>query len=139
MIDLEMKFQVKFLLTSIKTNRDKHIETFNEAFKNYQIVLKQELKNLLDDVENKKDIDLRINLKKPISYEKDYDEMISMLENCTDEQITISSHDYKALVLDQWGWNDNFNRHTVLYSAGCVGIGTALPDEPLTISGEFRN
>jgi hypothetical protein len=138
MINLDMKFKIEFLLKTITKNRDKHVKTYKKAYNNYQNLLKQELKNLLTCVENNEDISLVINLKKPVNYENDYNQIISMLENCTDIEMELCTSEYRSIVLDQWNWDDNFAQQTILYS-GNVGIGTSLPNGTIEISNQFRN
>ena len=67
--------------------------------------------------ENARDINLQINLPKPVSYEQEYDKAIRMLELEVREDIDISDEDFEKFFEDNWTWKHSFLSNTSMYKS----------------------
>jgi len=104
------------LLIKLKENREKHRGIFELALKGYRKEAIKHLDNALNDAKNGRKINLYIQLQKPVDQTKDYDKAIAMLEMSTENEITISEHDFANYVLDDWSWTDSFLMSNSLYT-----------------------
>lgn len=113
-----VKLDKKELLDIVKENLKQHIAIFNEAVEDYKIlVLKISKENLklakTGDLEVFKKIELLPTA--PISYAKDYERAIRMLELSVDDVIELTEDVFNQLVLDEWGWKNQFTASALLY------------------------
>ena len=141
----EVKVKRFELLQKIKENRVKHIAEYREGVAGYkelalkkvaEIVQKAE-KDLRDNVERisakilemtPEEIEngpgssviilqqLSFVLPVPVSHEKDYNQVISMLEMSVDEHLTIRSDEFSCYVMDDWDWKVEFENLTKSYA-----------------------
>lgn len=106
------------LLATLEENREAHIEEYNTAVAVFREEAVKALRALAKEVA-KEDGELKTNVEMPIpvSYEKEYDNAIAMVEWSQDDEITLEAHDFKAFVLDEWGWRGHFAAATSHYNA----------------------
>lgn len=101
----------KDLISALEENLKVHLENYEEALqgwqRDYTTQLEEEYRNVTGpnwDGEGP----WRMQDPRPISYENDYRNMISMLTSDIRDVIELSHYDYQRYVLDQWEWKDNF-------------------------------
>lgn len=99
------------LLKVVLENKEKHIAAYNEAVEDYKaIVIKLAKANLkLANTGDLNEIAKIRNLPMaPVSYEKEYDRSLRMLELCCEIEINVEETEFNQLVLDEWNWKNSF-------------------------------
>lgn len=106
------KVGVGDLITKLRANRSKHEEQHVIAMKAWRKKVSEvadasvkmadegSLKKLPKDWNKVMDI--------PITYLKEYDNAILMLEASTDQELELTQEQFNCLYLDQWGWKDEW-------------------------------
>jgi Sec7-like guanine-nucleotide exchange factor len=108
------------LVKVLQTNRDIHQEAFNVALAGYKISVEKELKSKLKDLKAGKDFDLHIHLLKPISYVKQYNDVIGMLEISSEEEVSITMEEYLKYYKNEWEWQSSWQLSNAFYSQAYV-------------------
>lgn len=117
------------LLTRLGENCVQHVQEYNEALEKYHQQCVALLKERLDLVRQVEVRDgaikepealagkgwLAFSLRRPVTYESVYTQLIQMLEMDTQEEWEISGEEFRAWVNDRWDWSDDFERHTKSY------------------------
>lgn len=120
------------LLKVVRENREKHKTEYLEAIKAYRVKAADLLNQELQKIVSGDKFQVRFDLVKPESHEKEYDLAIKMLEMSVDETIEISQQEFNELVNDEWNWKYSFNTayfsnrtyvglHTISGSTGTSG------------------
>lgn len=107
------------LLGIVKENREKHIVEYAESVEDYK---KAVLKITAANHKAAKTGDLsKFNFRnlpaKPTSYEDNYTKAIRMLELSVEEVIEVEEHIFNQLVLDEWGWKQQFIAASTSYKS----------------------
>jgi len=105
------------VLEVLRKNKETHHTEFEEAMQGWLEKAKKKLNNLLEQLNSDKASEAKIEvyLPKPISYEKEYDKAIKMVEFEIRDIIEISSSDFEKYFLDEWLWKGDFLSNTGLY------------------------
>src|SRR4029077_18712264 len=100
------------LMSKLIENKEKHVKDFNEACAGYKEAalsriedMAKELKariNRLKEGEMIQLLNLSFNLEVPKSYEKAYDQAITMLKMSVDDKITLRMDEFACYVMDDW-------------------------------------
>lgn len=115
-----VKMNRKELLKIVKENKVKHTAEFTESVQDYiNAVVKLTKANLkLANTNDLEEIAKIRNLPtKPMSYEDHYTRAIRMLELSVEDTIDVEEHIFNQLVLDEWGWKQNFAASAALYKS----------------------
>lgn len=106
------------LLERIKANRQKHIADFEAANVEYRKRAEQALRAKLARVQEGRSFRLRYwpNLIPPQSHQREYDQVIGLLQMTTDDIINITASDYARFVEDDWEWKTEFSTALSNYS-----------------------
>lgn len=107
------------LLNHLKTNREKHIEEYTQAMTTWREQVLAALHDETDRVEGGQEPNITFlhKLTKPVSFEKSYDEAISMLEWETEDFVEIDQQEHQQWVMDNWGWKGQFAASTQSYNS----------------------
>jgi hypothetical protein len=102
------------LIEIVTANREKHVNAYTETMAEYKIKYRDRLLELhgLSERGTYDDVKLR----KPRTYVDDYDRALRMLELSVDNDITVTEHSFRQLVLDQWQWQHDFTETNALYA-----------------------
>ena len=105
-----IKINREELLRIVKENKETHITAYAEAVEDYKAaVLKITTANLkvakTGDLEQFK---FRTIPSAPTNYADNYTKAIRMLELSVEDVIEIDEHIFNQLVLDEWGWKQQF-------------------------------
>jgi hypothetical protein len=105
-VEIEIEVKVSDLINALKINRDKHVEEYAEAVKNYMSELTTRLKVLTKSVKNNefRSDRYQITLAPPVDAKKMYDQYINMLSMSQKDTMNISTHEYQCFVEDEWDW-----------------------------------
>ena len=108
------------LLEIVKQNRAKHGTLYNDAREVFKQDMLTQLKKATKELKKAdplKDKMLHsVSLQLPVQYLSDYDRATKMLEMSVDDEIDLEDHEFRQLVLDEWGWKDHFVGSTMSYS-----------------------
>jgi len=119
------------LVKILQTNRDIHQKDFEEALGGYKIAVEKELKSKLKDLKAGKDFDLYINLSKPKSYVKQYNDVIGMLEIASEEEVSITMEEYLKYYKNEWEWQSTWHLSNAPYATlyNVAGVGNAKKEK----------
>lgn len=109
MRDLIVRIDRGTLLERIKENRRKHRDAFLQALDGYHEMLIADLETKISSIRRGKTPDLIVRLPVPDDHTSEYDAVIQMLEMAADDTIEMSTHDFRAYVLDEWDWKDRWS------------------------------
>lgn len=122
MHDFILTFKRLALLDKIKLNRASHQRVYAAATITYHKLFIAELTSRLDslaicEASGKLTAPVRFTSKLAVPEEHldEYDELISMLELTSQEDIPLTQYQYKQYVLDQWDWSRSFVSNTLSY------------------------
>lgn len=115
-----VKLNRKDLLKIVIENRAKHISAYNESVEDYKVAaVKVAAKHV--ELANSGDLKEIAGIKAmppaPVSYEKEYDRAIRMLELSVDKEIEVEEAVFNQLVLDEWHWKHQFVASSTLYKS----------------------
>jgi hypothetical protein len=115
------------LLERVKTNRENHIAEYEEAVIGYKEKAKLEIEKAMgrlakrvDELEEGEVLILssvHFNLEVPRNHEKDYDQVIQMLEMSVDDELEIMTDEFACYVMDDWTWKEDFVNVSNQYKA----------------------
>lgn len=115
-----VKMNRKELLKIVKDNQKKHVVQYEESVIDYKAAViklaKANLKlaNTGDLAEIRK---MKNRIDAPQSYEDNYTRAIRMLELSVEDVIEIEEHIFNQLVLDEWGWKQQFTAMSAMYKS----------------------
>ena len=96
------------LTTTLKDNLKDHIEIYDLALANW----KEEYSKYVADFAKKvKSGDFKVSFsppKKPTSYAKNYEDVISQLDMSSDQIIKLNESEFNNYILDEWGLSFSF-------------------------------
>ena len=98
----------EWLIVTLEKNRARHRETFLKVQEKFRTAAIEEFEKRLKLAREGKPIDLYVRLVEPKDQTKDYNRIISMLENSTEKNITLDEDDYSCYVMDSWNWKDQW-------------------------------
>jgi hypothetical protein len=106
------------LLKIVRENQKQHIQQFEESVADYkELVIRITKTNV--KLANTGDLDEIRKIKSlpasPISHEKEYSRAIRMLELSVEDIIEVEEHVFNQLVLDEWGWKQQFTAMATSY------------------------
>lgn len=104
------------LLDKLKTNRAEHASEYKEARAKYQSALILKLEAKLEQAKSGSDVELYIDLVKPVEYLSAYDRAISMLEVTLDTNIELTPEQFAQFWLDEWNWRGQYYASNSMYS-----------------------
>jgi len=124
--------RVNVIMNEVKVNRIKLLNTVQENYKKHREILQEakagyvkKAQEVFQEKLNKANngiVDLRLDLKAPEDYSKQYEVAIEMLKWEVSEEIKLSHNDFKSFVMDDWSWKENFLFSNVEYSATASGL-----------------
>jgi hypothetical protein len=113
----EVKVRVEDILPIVHENREMHREIFLKAVDGYKKKWIELLEVRLKDLRAGKKVYRAISLTEPQDHTEDYDRAITMLELCVDDEIVLHQAEFACIVMDDWGWKDQFTSTASLYGA----------------------
>ncbi len=115
-----VKMNRKELLKIVKDNQKKHVAQYEESVADYKLAVVKlakanlKLANTGDLAEIRK---MKNRIDAPQSYEDNYTRAIRMLELSVEDVIEIEEHIFNQLVLDEWGWKQQFTAMSAMYKS----------------------
>ncbi len=108
------------LIAKLKDNLDIHRKEYQEALVEYHARLIEDLKlaqkkvskvTKIEDLKN-----FRFNVAFPQNHEKDYVEVIEMLEMSVDDTINLDAESFRAYIKNEWAWKGTFETTKLQYA-----------------------
>lgn len=112
-----LTFTKDALLKTIKENRAKHKDLYDQAIIGYRNKSIKELSEQLELAKAGKKFSTFFGLNKPKHSLKEYDQAIAMLEMSADTEVVLSRQEFNQYVLDNWSWKGNFIASTAAYTS----------------------
>jgi len=123
---LTINAETKVILEKLKENRQKHIEIYHEAMKNYKSKVIELLKEKIEEVNSSEKIEaISFHLALPQSFVKEYDMAIRALEYNVDDTIQLDQDQIEKYINDNWQWMDTFLVGSMNYSAQAAEYGAS--------------
>ena len=113
-----VKINKKELLLIVRENKQKHVKEYNESVEDYKsaaVKVAAEHVELAKTGELSKIAKIKAMPSAPVSYEKEYDRAIRMLELSVEKEIEVEEDVFNQLVLDEWAWKHQFVASASLY------------------------
>ena len=110
------EFKKEEVLTTLKKNREQHLENYKKALKIYKEQAIKEVEGLLEKVKSNKitlDGYYHFNTSSPKKYLNEYDDMIEMLEASVGDIVKLDLKDYKCFMKDEWRWSSDYREATL--------------------------
>lgn len=105
------------LREALINNRAKHVEEYERSLNGYFKAAEKAVANLLEKVKGRtSEIDLDINLVRPVSYEKHYDTALEMLDWHQGTSVDLTQAEFRQYIQDEWGWKQHFVGTTQMYA-----------------------
>jgi hypothetical protein len=104
------------LLDVLMTNREKHRTTYLAAKEGRKKQLIAKLSAMLENARAGRKVEDYIDLPEPEDHTHDYDREIRMLQMEVDDEVVLTSRLFDNLVMDDWGWSDDFRKMSFSYS-----------------------
>jgi hypothetical protein len=104
------------LLAIMRTNREAHHAIVVEAQRGFRAKVIDRLDEMLRVASKGEKIDLHIGLVMPEDHTNDYDTVIGMLELEVDDEVVLTTYEYRQWVQDNWGWTQTFYGSNSTYS-----------------------
>lgn len=113
----KIKIRKETVLEILRENKAKHCIEFEEAIIGWISKAKIKLTELLAklDTDQARALKIELYLPRPVSYEKEYDKAIKMIEYEIRDEVEISTQDFDKYFLDEWNWKENFLSNSGLY------------------------
>ena len=116
------------LLTTLKANREKHTQIFEEAQAGYRTRVIEELDSLLAKAKRGERVPSFWRIQAPVNQTPEYDRTIRMLEMSVDDTINLTSSEFEAYVMDRWHWRKQFLAANKAYSVTAAMTDTEDDD-----------
>jgi hypothetical protein len=113
------KVNIEDLLTSLKKNRDEHVEIVEEAQAAFRDMAIKRLDSMLRDAKSGKGIRTRLGLDVPSIHTDAFDNAIGLMEmtqRAGETTIEIDSGEYERFVRNNWEWTQEFTASNARYS-----------------------
>ncbi len=119
------------LIETLQTNLRQHRTIFEEALEGYRVKAIENLEAHIGLLKQQKKKPIRLNLHMPLpeDHSSDYEEAIGLLKMSEDQTIRLSNEDFRAYVLDEWGWRSQFIGSNSMYSPTAARIKAEQEDE----------
>jgi hypothetical protein len=121
----EVKVKKLDLLERVRANRSKHVAEFQEACAGYKDQAVAKIDQVMGDLKERIArlregetvalLSVHFGLNPPESHEKDYDQVITMLEMSVDDELSIRSDEFACYVMDEWDWTAAWRTTTANY------------------------
>lgn len=107
------------LLEILHKNRKEHRNTFLDAQKVYRKLVIEKLDAKLAQAREGGQIHLRelTMIVEPQDHTRDYDRAIGMLEMSVEHEVSLSEHEYRTYVEDNWEWTRNWALSNSAYTS----------------------
>lgn len=105
------------LIETLKDNRLKHSEIYEEASIQYRIKAKELYEKYLADIADPENpVPRGFPLAVPEEHLDDYDRVLSMMQWHTEATIELTQSEFQMYVQDEWGWHHSFASNSGSYT-----------------------
>lgn len=110
------------LLAAMRENLTAHRLAFSEATSDYRELVRAELHAALQRTDNGDFSKVVVNVPAPESHEKDFLDVIEMMEQSVDDTIKLDRDAFSAYFKNEWPWKLRFDALMKSYKTGAAGI-----------------
>ena len=119
----KIRVNVEKLINKMKENLEAHKAAYEEAEDEYRQACVKVLTDTARDARKCEkagagfaDLSDIVHLQKPRSFEKEYTEVIAMLEFQEDTEVELTPSEFSKWVLDEWSWKNQFEEAKLMTS-----------------------
>jgi transcription elongation GreA/GreB family factor len=108
------------LLTALRANLETHKEEYKQALIDFKLRLLEDLQAGVEKVNASEPKDLakfNVQVMFPQNHEKDFMEVIEMLDMSVDDNINLDAESFRAYFKNEWSWTVGFRSLTESYKA----------------------
>lgn len=115
MKDVQMK--ATELKKVLEKNKKAHRAEFEAALNGWKVKVTEKLEKSYQDALAGKIWIEAFHLPKPQDHTNDYTRALEMVKHEVRDVITLTEHEYSQLVMDDWGWKQQFTATNSMYVA----------------------
>ena len=116
----EVKVKKNALLDKLRANRAQHEADYATAYDVWADGMITQLKKNLAYFKKERKSRAAPVLVQPVSYVKQYDQAIAILEMSVDDEIILDANEFNQYVLDNWNWKQMFTTVNSNYLSGKI-------------------
>lgn len=113
----DVKMPKALVIERLKAARTEHDTIVQEAIAGYRKKAVEELESMLDAARAGRIVRFQWPLVIPEDHTADFDRVIGMLEDTTDNEIVMDETDYAVYMRNEWAWRRNFLASNSQYSS----------------------
>lgn len=110
------------LIRALEKSMLEHEASYAQALEDYQVAVKQFMKDACDRAHAGDFSNLVLKLDAPVNHSEDYLEIIGMMRVSKDQAITLDKESYNAYFRNQWPWTRNFDLSAIAYKSALGGL-----------------
>lgn len=126
---MKIQMETKKVLSLLQEHRQNHIDEYANQVQGWKEAMESYSQKLIDwknefseDVFKASEEAKATNNRpaeplRPVSYVKDYDKFIELIEHHIADTIFIGEHEFNQIVKDEFGWKNHFATNSMLYSS----------------------
>ncbi len=106
------------LIKTVTENRDAHREVFEKALEVYRRRWIELLEAKIESAKRGDKISQTFRIPVPEDHTDDFDNVLTMLEWHTGDEVTLDEYQVATWIRNEWGWQHSFAANTQSYVAG---------------------
>ena len=110
-----IKVRTADLKAELIKNKTTHTELYTKAFAKFSDYAIEALQAALLEAKTGRGIKLHFDLPVPHDHTAEYDRAIKMVEMSVDENLELTEQEFAMLVMDDWGWKQQFTASNSRY------------------------
>lgn len=116
----EVKVKRDALKAVLLTNRAAHQKIFEEALAGYKTKVIETLDRSLKQARAGQRVAEHISIPRPVNQTHEYNRAIRMMEMSVENEITLTTQEFDAYVMDRWHWRSAFLASNSAYSVSAT-------------------
>jgi len=110
------------LLAKLRTNRAAHVADYEESAAGFQNLCVIELRKrarkiAAEKMDGPRQHWMTFGMRPPVNHERDYTQLIEMLEMAQETEIKLDGSQFRQWVQDEWEWKNEFEATRALYAS----------------------
>lgn len=103
------------LIAALKLNLQVHLAQYAEALEDYKAKVIYELEQALEKAKAGTLTEATLHIVKPESHERDFTNVIEMMEMSVDDTINLEGDAFRAYFKNEWSWQRSFEISAASY------------------------
>lgn len=112
----EIRVEKDRLLETLQTNRERHVDTFEQVLEDYRAKAIEMLNEHIERIKGGAVEKVAVVLPPPENYEEEYDRAIQMIEWHEGTTVSLTESEFTEYVMDQWTWKARWAETNATYT-----------------------